>query len=300
MVIFEGFHILDDKQIQALASFLKSDWDVQVLITYRPLYSWLPSKYNSVTKKQGALRRDWPSRTQVEVVTGQYSKPFALEDRGGFTEFVRKIEATQQHPAQICLHNFGLHFDNVSILALDRLPEYPPGVDSTLSYLFCSVARAPNACKAIRSKFFGINVANNPSVNYYNYDLLATAAYDSGILGATKLSRTQVRDSIQFQQELVLNRSVYDFPMKCLSEDTLNKLERMSLNSEKSLFKGSWTQRDVDAHHAGFSKTASLQQSYCWIDANRTLSDESWRSFFASLEFRGKKNKQELRQMRTS
>jgi hypothetical protein len=50
LFIFEGSHKFDERHVQALAAFLHPRFRVQVLVTYRRLYEWLPSKYNSVMK----------------------------------------------------------------------------------------------------------------------------------------------------------------------------------------------------------------------------------------------------------
>ena len=61
LLIYEGAHVFPPEHIQALAQTLPQlGWhDVRILIGYRPLYEWLPSKYNSVYKHK--INNLWPN-----------------------------------------------------------------------------------------------------------------------------------------------------------------------------------------------------------------------------------------------
>jgi hypothetical protein len=286
LVIFEGLHRLVDGEIRTLASFLTSDdWDVQVLVAYRPLYQWLPSKYNSQTKRMEALY-EWPGRPIPHTDrVGEHWQPFDFRypGNGGILRgLLNRINETQQHHAETVLHKYAAHFNASAIIPLHNLPPAPDsGVDPLLNYLFCVLWRdsSPRVCAAVRARTIGSNIPSNPSAPI-NYDMLATAAYEAGIIDTSKpkLDRRRVGRSIRHRQERDLKRTAKDFPLVCLPNRTLDELKNLSWKLEQSLFPYANEEEARRKHDNGFAKSVA-SRTYCWIDTNRTLSDPSWRSF---------------------
>jgi hypothetical protein len=231
IMIFEGCHKFDQAHVAALAAFLNPLFRVHVIVAYRRLFEWLPSKYNSVHKPIGhgpIVDNAWPGMI-VEVMqygriinqTISKTRPFALEgdvDSSSFGQLVRDIETWQQHPAQIVRDNYARYFTNVETIPLHDLPEPPRVVTTTapanatdvesssfsttinpyLHHLFCSVlaSSARHVCQAIRrGRIRGSESSTNPSVSL-DYFRLAEAAHDQGWIPA-HMPRSKVARLVQ-------------------------------------------------------------------------------------------------------
>jgi hypothetical protein len=73
--------------------------------------------------------------------------------------------------------------------------------------------------------------------------------------------------------------------MHCISDEKLNRLERLSLQVERSLFPENRTAWDDDAHHGGFQNYTAEQKKHCHVDNDTTLKDKKWIAFFKQLKF---------------
>jgi hypothetical protein len=304
IIIFEGFHGLDDDHVRLLAQSLQPSFDVRILVAHRPLYEWLISKYNSVMKRSAILSH-WPGTAMDDDSNAEMPQisthlpHFDLDNRGFLTDIVRQVDQTGQHPTETVMRNFARHFAKVSVAPLHRISREAkqstnldgssrPSIDPMLQHLFCDVTQGgtPAACEAVRSGVIGSNIPSNPSVSF-NYDHLATAAFEAGMLWSSPdnrdpqsiLSRDDVAHYVYKYQKKRLNRTASDFPLLCLPNATLDRLERLSLKAERHLFREAWTEYDEREHSEGFAKRVS-SKTYCWIDANATLSDPTWIDFF--------------------
>jgi hypothetical protein len=298
LVIFEGAHKYSASHIAALAHHLtiQNDWTVHIVVAYRRLYEWLPSKYNSITK--GATGGDWPvketSRTSngsgsglsVKAAVSKFQnkeakevKTFHLDGRGPFSDLVREIEETLQHPTETVKRNYARHFSNVSIIDLHNLNATGIG-DRYLEHLVCRVLpSAGNTCRAVRAGRIG-DSARNPSVSFH-YDMLAVTAHQTEIYKGDS-SRSHVASAIQQRQENLLHLSSVDYPLQCFSNETVARLLNLSLKTEQNLFADDWTAQQESEHRAGFA-AAVQKRKYCSIDTSATLKDAGWQSFLREL-----------------
>ncbi|KAL7579617.1 hypothetical protein ACA910_007981 [Epithemia clementina (nom. ined.)] len=194
MIVFEGCSEWSARHISTLAKYLKKQnrWEVHIIVAYRPLYEWLPSKYNSVVKPmRNRAARLWPGRYDKKLgVVGEEILPFDLDNRSagnavtlrrhggdeknnntnddfnGFGDFVYEIEVQyRMHPAHILYENYHQHFDNVHIMSLPHInyvhetsKAIPSKSDPLLSFLFCHMLPPANlrtTCSAVRSGRIG-------------------------------------------------------------------------------------------------------------------------------------------------
>jgi len=315
LIIFEGCHIFSERHIHALTAFLLPHWDVHVVVAYRPLYDWLPSKYNSVNKpERNRAGRVWPNMKHPDYshVIGAPILPFDLDNRSGFSDFVADLEIKyQQHPAQIVRDNYARRVgaDHVHIMPLHLLQSQGKG-DPMLQYLFCDLIpsiikfRQQNlvdevqiqTCQQVLKGTMDHDEKANPSVEL-NYDLLAVEAYNQGLFqvedaNRRKTRRNAVAAAARRRQEDTLHKSVNDFPLQCLSNATLKRLESLSLLTERKLFtsnedrgisKNEWNSLDETAFQSGFDR-AVAKHKFCHVDAKKVLKeDKGWRSFFQNL-----------------
>jgi len=179
LMIFEGCSMLSAKHIRALAAVLNPNWNVHVVVQYRPLYSWLPSKYMSVLKpSRQPPFRIWPGQYDAKTnTTGTTIPPFDLDDRGVFSQYVRnhlqlrqqssrgdanhgqqqqgEEDGGPQHPAETVRNNFALHFENVHVLPYVEQRREREGaaaaVDPLLDFFFCTVLKyvSPTTCELL-------------------------------------------------------------------------------------------------------------------------------------------------------
>jgi hypothetical protein len=292
LVIFEGAHKYSASHIAALAHHLtiQSDWTVKIVVAYRRLYEWLPSKYNSITK--GATEGDWPVKKTGGNSSGAFMKAvsksqkegkevetFHLDGRGTFSHLVREIEETLQHPTETVKRNYAHHFPNVSVIDLHNLKATGIG-DRYLEHLVCHVLpSAVKTCRAVLAGRIG-DSAKNPSVSFH-YDMLAVAAHQTEMYTGNS-SRSHVATAIQRRQEDLLHLSSNDYPLQCFSNETVARLLNLSLKTEQNLFVDDWTAEQESEHRAGFA--AALQKrKYCSIDTSAILKDAGWQSFLREL-----------------
>ena len=334
MVIFEGFDALSQLHIQTLADYLNPNWQVHVVVAYRPLFAWLPSKYNSIVKpSRNRAARAWPGQEyklrygDKRVILGEEIPPFALDNRSSghspsiqrrvdgednlFGDYVRDIEVRyQMHPTQMVMENFAQFFNHVHVMSLPHLNEaqrtgdIPKVSDPLLHYLFCQLlpGRMPHTCQLIQHGHLGNGQESektNPSVEL-NYDILAVHAYQEGLILVSdeddedsETSRSSVAHKIRKRQEAYKGLSGNDFPLKCLANETLSRLEKLSWLVEQNLFSsggGNSIEADQALHQKGFVD-ASAGGKYCSIDAKKTLQQDDWRSWFLK-HYHGKTDKQ--------
>jgi hypothetical protein len=292
VVIFEGAHKFSAGHIAALAHHLtiQNDWTVQIVVAYRRLYEWLPSTYNQVTKR--ATKGNWP----VKRSSGNSSVPsikavsksqkgatavesFHLDGRGNFSDLVREIEETLQHPTETVKRNYARQFPNVSVIDVHNLKATGIG-DPYLEKLVCHVLpSAVHTCRAVRAGRIG-DSTKNPSVSLH-YDMLAVAAHQTEIYTGNS-SRSGLATAIQRRQEKLLHLSSNDYPLQCFSNETVDRLLNLSLKVEQNLFLSDWTAEQESEHRAGFA--AVLQKrKFCSIDTSATLKDAGWQSFLREL-----------------
>lgn len=292
VMVFEGAHVFPDNLIQSLSEYLTPQWNVKIVVGYRPLYDWLPSKYNSVYKND--LDKSWPGKPDLnDRNIAKEVLPFDLDDRGKFSSMVHSFENVyHKHPTEIVRDNFLLYFRDVVILALNKLPEANGKGDPILENFFCTIV--PNAsqiCRDVQDGAMNFPSSRNPSVSF-DEDLLAVAAYRRGnLLGkwqeAKPGNRAVVRYAIAEYYRQELNNitkkasSSYTFPLICWSNNKLKRLNDLSLQLERQLFSSTWSDEQGVAHTHGFQEAWS-KKKFCSIDTHKALRQEVWQRFFTS------------------
>jgi hypothetical protein len=273
IVVFEELSGVNSRQVQALANLLTPHWNVQVLVAYQPLYSWLMS-YQIQLNHQPVLASSWQSKSHF---------PFDLDDERPISTIgLRAIESYKKHPAELVRDKYKQSFDNVHVIPLHVLPEKWGEGDSQLGYIFCQVLKTltPHTCQQVESGALGRHVVSNPSVPNNSYDVLAERAYEKKLI-PLKSSRTMIIDKIRKEQESKkLHASEFD--LKCTSKKALDRFESLSLELERQLFHENWTDTSEAAHHAGFEKMLATK-SHCHLDADKILENKSWQEFFKKL-----------------
>jgi hypothetical protein len=279
LVVFEDLAALTRRQLQVLAEFLTPNWNVRILVAYRPLYSWLPAWQNEINKN--AMLHWTPGFIN--------NRPFDLEDEGSITSIdYHAIEHYRMHTAELVRDKYKEKFHDVQIIPLQLLPEQWSNGGPLLGYIFCQALKSltPSTCRKVEEgvldKSLPSNSSSSSSSSSVHYLVLADGAYTKKLL-PTDFSRPDiVIPRIQEHQESK-NLTASDFPLKCMPPESLDKFERLSLDLERRLFPLYWTVVNDDAHHAGFQKMLANNQ-HCHLDVEKVLEDESWLRFFEELK----------------
>ena len=287
LMIYEGGNIFPDDHIQVLAAYLNPKWNVEIVVGYRPLDEWLPSKFNSVYKLK--LSGSWPGELKGNGEKIAKEVPlFDIDHPRKFSNMVQDFETYQKHPTHIVRDNYLLHFDNVQIMAQHRLPDASGRGDPILENLFCSIIPdAPNVCQHVVAGALEFPTARNPSVSVTE-DQLAVAAYQAGLVWNRPVvagHRRLVRELIRAHWEELHESTGYDFPLECWPEEKVDRLKQMSFELERRLFRDTWTEEQGDAHRRRFAATVA-KNKFCHIDTEKTLKEAEWKSFFASVKLR--------------
>ena len=305
LVIFEGLSKFEPFLIHKLASVLTQlEWKVKIVVAYRPLWSWLPSKYNSITKvSKNPSARHWLNHEQCNQTRSSHCKriePFDLDDRGKFSDYVQYLEQQQLHPSHMMYLNFVKAFDDVQLVPLHQLDAHGLG-DPLLEHFFCRILpNAVHTCRRIRAGDYDHDtgaIRNLSDLITHEYDRLVVEAHSQGLYRGS-LSRAVLRQWALYYQQYGLHRALDDFPRICLPQSTLDRLEHLSWNLERNFFFNNatttttWTttttttttpaapQREL--HQQGFRQVVEAQRIFCSMDLNQTLQDPKWQSFFAN------------------
>jgi hypothetical protein len=304
LLVYEGLSVFDSLWIAQLSAYLRRmEWKVTIVVAYRPLFAWLPSKYNSVSKvgKNPAVRYWLDDPVCQTIQSGCHGiEPFSLRSprSGGatgrladkFAAYVAHLEAARVHPAHITYLNYKSHFEDVRILPLHRLVSSGMG-DPMLEHLFCvSIDTAPETCHAIRTLKYAEIASRNPFDSSQDYDRLVVHAYETNLYDRSRwnVSRSNLREwAREFHRIHLLEKPL---PRTCMNQSELDRLEQLSWHVERNLFQnvtgGGEPGEDAASealHHAEFTKAVQKRQAYCWVDTNRTVQeDPQWRAFFES------------------
>ena len=270
------------RHVKALAKALLPDWNVRTVVAYRRLYELLPSFYNEFNRPQpkrfvGA----WPGEIK-DGREGVAILPFDLENRGKFTRQVHQIESSGRFQTEQDVRLYKTYFPDIEILDLHSLQRSPDAEgDPYLQHLLChTIVDAVNSCGAAQNDRIGHVAKTNPSTPL-TYHILAQHAHRQGLI-QHNVSRPNAVSAIQHYQEDVLNLTSNDFPLTCLSNQTLDRLLNLSLIVETNLFPEPYAKKNEAEHRAGF-ETARAGEKYCHVDADLVLADKGWRSMLSNL-----------------
>ena len=310
LVINEDFVELSDEQLVALEQHVRGQWNVQVVLAYRRLWDWLPSKYGQMYRPN-KFKDAWPEGENETAADNSNPLsnplPFDLDNRGAFSNLVQKLERTGQHPVESLIRKFETFFPALTVVHLHNLQQESEEEttkaqgDPYLQHLFCSVLRNPplhTTCAAVQSGQLGQSVNSNPSQTL-DYDILAVRAWQRGLFQHNddderrwkNISRSVAVRAIRKNQK----KNHTDFPQACLSNRTLARLLKLSLTVEANLLANLLANRrriispndDTDNHeaqHRAEFETAKSERKYCHIDADRVLEDEGdWYNMLVTL-----------------
>jgi hypothetical protein len=155
--------------------------------------------------------------------------------------------------------------------------------NAVLQEMFCHIVdkdSMPHSCAAVPlDETIKIGeLANNPYYSF-NYDMLATAAYEKQLFGFQKKNATgtqvllcqQVADLVQQYQEDMLNLMHHDFATNCLEQDKLDHILNASITSERVIYGvDNWTSQHEDNLLQAFLTYQKKTSLYLLLDQYRS------------------------------
>ena len=282
LLIFEGFWRLTDGQILKLQQLLQPQFHVQVIAAYRPLYEYLPSKYNSISKPpRNPSVRAWPGElTLTTNITGRVLLPFDLHNRGNFTkEFVKPIEESKLHIAHSSLLHFQKKGFRGKVIDFKASSRYLKG--GMMEDLICNLLNATYSCNALRTGAWKPDGSKNPSVSF-DGDIIAVAAHGAGLIPSNVSRKDAKRFCGSFYDritsQLQANHTKDMWPVKCLPNETLNHLFELSWETHCNLFCSTMADRQLELqrHLDGFQRS---RPKFCYADAERIVQDPEFVSY---------------------
>jgi len=162
-------------------------------------------------------------------------------------------------------------FHNVVVVNFHNEPGAEP--------FFCrAVPNATHTCEAIRADREAVFVNGRVELDYAD---LAYGAMKAGWLQIKSDKRMkQVTQAVQNYQEKTLKLSSSNFKRVCLLPEDLEKIWRLSLQSELMFFPDQVNSTNNDLR-SDFETAA--RTTLCKVDVNNTLGYHDWQSFFKSL-----------------
>ena len=314
IIMNECFQYFTPGQTKLVIAEFATNWNVKLVVNYRRAYEFLPSYYNQgakpkITNGNPALFL-WPGQQQQKSssnddtnndIVGKHLLPFDIDKRGWFSETFRDFENHASHPVQQVRQQYGQAFPDMTIIKLHELDRTSAG-DAVLQEMFCHIVNddMPHSCAAVQlDSTVKIGDIKRNSYYSFNYDILATAAYEKGLFGFQQetnttttitprqhdTSRSAVVKMIQHHQEVDLNLTHHDFDTRCLSKAKMNRLLNASITCEKIVYgDGQWTRQDRARHEEAFLDYQDKKPYiFCSIDTKKTLQDPEWLSFLASI-----------------
>jgi hypothetical protein len=320
IIMAEGFWSYTREQRKSVVDEFSSNWNVKLILNYRRAYEFLPSAYNQnhkpSTHPTDVSSTLWPGETNEYGVVGKPLLPFNIDEDYVMKKYVEGMETKGMHPVSQFASNLNLSspstqltcfiifkveimrqkypFPNVTIIKLHEL-EHTSG-DAVLQEMFCHVVNnMPNSCAAAQlddTIKIG-DLASNPYYSF-NYDMLATAAYEKQLFGFQKKnaistqellpSRHHITALIQRYQEDTLNLTHQDFAAICMAKEKMDRILNASIISEKVIYGSDWrSQQEVNLRQAFLAYQEKRQYVFCWINTEKTLQDPTWLAFFDSI-----------------
>jgi len=290
MIVYEGLHGAPPEIMEALVALLLPDWNVQILIAYRPLHQWLISLFNQKMKPRYFNPKFglWPNTRKGNIVGVEIHPPFAV-----VTEAM-DYKKRRGHPVAIAAERFSEYFGPFRISIIDQMnfqtSPHATG-NASLQHLFCATL-TPHTSIAAQSGELerGKKAAENPSVPL-DYDRIATAAYKRGLILHT-VKRKAASRAIRKHHIVKLGGSPNDLLHKCLPEKDLEHLLEASFEAGKKVFGDAWTSTMEQQHRNDFASKHVAGRRFCYV-TDRILNDESWRSFLISIGANKRRERQE-------
>ena len=263
-------------------------WRVIIVVSYRRYFEWFRSWYYQKNREGVRISPTWEenaNKTEGTPIFPEYFRRMKLKNaeklyRRSFSNYWHKPFG-EVHPTQFLVGKFSKTFSDVVVFNIHEEPE------NIVANFYCNIMpNARQACEYRRKH--GIAKENHNSAQVLDYDMLAIAAKEKGLLATvgenSPLERWQVSSAVKQRQEIELKKSVVNLPQQCLSKEEEKWYLKVSLQFEREILpEWSATARSEAEHRAKFDFALKKSQ-FCNVDTNAVLNDTEWHEFFTHLQ----------------
>lgn len=260
-----------------IAQALGEEWDVTIVIGYRPYYEWVPSMWSQTHK------------LKLKEQSGQYDSPWHQQRiLPMFPNYYEKISQGYLF-ADSVVRMIQPYFSNIVLLDLygadHQGGENTSSSRSLPSRFLCDILQAPTACAASRSRIE--QRVNQGSLEPIHANAVALAAAQAGLIDTEHWQQPAVMEallehwhSVPHQPtgsgDTVAATAAYELPMVCPNATAMDNLWQQTLDKEAQIFP-SLAQQDPDreAHLRQGLDEKIVQKTYCHVDAARVLEDQN-------------------------
>ena len=270
-----------------MARALGDEWDVTIVIGYRPYYEWVPSMWSQLYKlkpKEQSGLQDYPWHQQ----------PI----RPMFPDYYEKINQGALF-ADSVVRMVRPYFSNIVMLDLygadhddNKHTTTSSSTMSIQSRFICHILQAPTACAASRRRLE--QRVNQGSLEPIHANAVAYAAAQMGMIDTEQWQRPAVMDALLKHWHRVPHPTagsgdtvatatdVYELPMVCPNANDMEHLWQQTLDREAQIFP-SRAQQDPnrEAHLRQGLDEKIGKKTYCHVDVARVLEDQ--KDFFKAF-----------------
>jgi len=241
----------------------RNDWEVRLLIGYRPYFDFVRSYHGQKHKSRGVKLKflSWPGHGW-----GIHVPPMN-----------ERLFPDDWPTSEVLVNRFRPFVDRLDVF--DITPNTKQG-DFTVHFFCNLLENANSACSAQKTLVASPQkeVRANEAVEL-EYDRIATAAADLGLVNKTEVQRPTVAAKIQ-EYMMARKIEVGDLPLVCPTTANTKILYNQSLALEMALFPERNPKWMVEELFDEMMKKNKL----CSVDVNKVLETEEWKKFFQSCQ----------------
>ena len=268
-------------------------------VTHRRYYEWFLSYHNQAhkaghTSEEGISTNLWPSPSTADLLQGGTNRIQTIKDyyhrltSSNDTSFSQRWGTTlnNTHPAFAVHSKLSRRFP-VSVFNFHAQR-------NIVQAFYCQLMRgdippAPNACRGAGDHHA---LRRNPSHDRHDYDILAVAALDRGLLNPGRYNVVDARKWVVdharsfHRKKMEEDARRYALPLVCMDDGQLKELLALSLLYEDLMLddgtEGGWAETHRREHVEGFKKAVG-QDRFCSVDVDKALKKHYWRDFFINF-----------------
>jgi len=269
-IINEGFSVEfgnDPWKFEKLKETLKDDWEVSIVVGYRPFFEWIPSMWTQVFKFNDQLYKErselpWHHTDgNLHYVQSMFPKFFSwMGKKEWFSNSMVDFASPHLSVEIIDLHD-------------------PKGVSSVF---ICDILKASKTCEGSlrRDKEAKSAVVNKGSPSSVHYDAIGLEAAKKGYVNVDKWNRTDVSDAIEAYVVEELKMTAFDLPMICPDDKVMAGLLERSLRYDKQYAPKAADDPERQSKLSQDFMKRVEKKEYCFIDFEVVMTDSKWKSFF--------------------
>ena len=255
----------------------RNDWEVRFLLGYRPYFEFVRSQFGQQHKVWGTkpLYYHWPGEKKSKKKKKKHKSK-----RG------KRVPPLNEHLLEVDWPFTDVLLDGLQPYAdsfdvFDITGNTTDGQGDFTVHFFCNLlVNATNACASQKSRVAspGKDLQSNVAKEW-EFDRIATAAADHGLIDTSRLKRHNV--GIKIKERMKRKRAnIDDLPMVCPTHETAMALYNQSLAKEMRLFPRRNPHWMVEESFAAIMAKKKL----CSVDVDKVLEDKEWKTFFESLK----------------